>query len=261
VEPRVHGDCAGGCSHAADRVGEEHERCSEAVAEAASLGLGRRDHALVGDARRPGAREDEAASLGDDVPAGSVDGMLGLGRRLWEPDELGVGVREARAGFAPFVDERVKVSLRDLAAPASPRFGDELELIVGDVGERAMVLRRMHHDFLPLERGIEIRNDPYAPRTARGKDERLWRRAVLAAGAERADVKLFGGRGLELRACRARALGAGGSDRDAATGRGVDAEVGQDCAPSRRSRKGRSRSIGAGNTIVVDCDAPSSISV
>ena len=79
----------------------------------------------------------------------------------------------------------------------------------------------MHDDLLPLESGIEVRNDTHLPRLA--DPQRLWRCPVLAAGAERALLELLRGRRLELRARGARALRACRRNRDAPSRQRVDA--------------------------------------
>jgi hypothetical protein len=50
----------------------------------------------------------------------------------------------------------------------------------------------VHHDFLPFERRVQIRDHSYLPITLLGKDECLRRRQVLVPGAERARRQLVG---------------------------------------------------------------------
>jgi hypothetical protein len=74
----------------------------------------------------------------------------------------------------------------------------------------------MDDDLLPLERGIEIRDDTHLPRVA--ETERLGRCPVLAARAERALLELFGCRRLDLAARGSRSLRPRRRDRDATAG-------------------------------------------
>ena len=168
---------------------------------------------------------------------------------------------EAGARFAALVHQCVQVAVADALAPAAPRLGDELELFAAEVGKRAQVLRRVDHHLLPRECGVEVRDDPDAPRILLGEYERVWRRTVLAAGAEGARFQLFGRWRIEGRLGGAGALRARRRDRDTAPGRGVDPEVAQRSVASCRSRNVFSTSTGAGNTMVVDGDDPSSSSV
>src|SRR5829696_10281531 len=102
-------------------------------------------------------------------------------------------VREAGTGGPTLVDHRVHV--REALAgrglePPPPRLGRQLELAIFERGERAHVTWRVDDDLLALERGVEIRDDAHGPAAVLGQDERLRRRPVLAARAERARVPL-----------------------------------------------------------------------
>ncbi len=173
----------------ADGRGDEPERRSEQRAlEPPGRGLRRRDPRLVGEARGPGAEGDEPVRLGDDV-LDPERASLGRdrGRRLVQPDELRMGVRQARACLAALVDERVHVgeALRPRRLrPAAPCLRDEVELAVVELAQRVEVLGRVHDDLLPLERGVEVGEDADAPGLA--EPQRLGRRPLLPAGAERA---------------------------------------------------------------------------
>jgi hypothetical protein len=70
----------------------------------------------------------------------------------------------------------------------------------------------VHDDLVPLEGGVEVRDDADAPRIA--DRQRLRRRAVLAAGVEGAGLELFGSRRLQLRPAGAGSLRAAGRDDD-----------------------------------------------
>ena len=139
VQPRVprHGSLDG--AQRADRVGEQAEGGREERAlEAAGLVLDRaRGAARTAPAGR-GCEERDAVPLRDHAlggrplvgeqrtePAGLPRLRGERRRRLAEPDELGVGVRQARARDPAFVDERVQVAEalgpRRPCAAATPR--------------------------------------------------------------------------------------------------------------------------------------------
>src|SRR2546423_5852495 len=100
-------------------------------------------------------------------------------------------MRQARAGVGPLVDAGVEVPGGLGGTAPRPRFRDEFELLVVELGERALVLAAVDHDLLTLEGRVEIRDDPHAPRLA--PSQRLRRRPVLSPRAERARVELFVG--------------------------------------------------------------------
>jgi hypothetical protein len=83
----------------------------------------------------------------------------------------------------------------------------------------------MHDDFLPLEGGIEVGDDADAPRLADA--QRLGRRAVLAACAERALLELRVRRRVELGLCRARPFRPRRCDRDAAARQRISSKIRQ----------------------------------
>jgi hypothetical protein len=147
-----------------------------------------------------------------------------LWRRLVEPHELRVRVREAGAGGAPLVDERVEVAEPVLLArqPAErPRLGDQPDLVVVEVGERANVVGRVDDDLLARERRIEVRDDADAPAGAVAPGltpecQCLGRRSVLAPFAERARVELLGRRFSDPLAAGARPASAIRRDDDEA---------------------------------------------
>jgi hypothetical protein len=81
----------------------------------------------------------------------------------------------------------------------------------------------VHDDLLALKRGVQVRDDAYAPRLA--DRERLGWRHVLAAGAERTVVELCLRRFLHERPTDTRPLGSTGCDHDLPTRQRVDAEL------------------------------------
>ena len=170
-------------------------------------------------------------------------------------------MREAPACDLAFVDEGVQVAGGLGVAPPSPRLRDERDLFVVELGERAHVLRRVHDDLLPLERGVQVRDDADPPRLS--DRERLRRCAVFPTGVERARVQLLPRRRLEVRPARARPLRPAWRDHDLSTRERVLARLSAQVAWPwwLFSMNGRNRSIGAGKTIVVDADGPSSSSV
>jgi hypothetical protein len=137
------------------------------------------------------------------------------------------------------------------------------------------VPRRRDDDFVMLEDRVEVRNDPDRPagrvRLAAARTDRkgLRRRPVLPALAERARDELLLGRQVEVCPCPgSRPLGPARRDDDPLAGDRVLPELSS--PPFRQleapppfffSTKGLSRSIGAGKTIVVDWEPPSSSSV
>ena len=138
-----------------------------------------------------------------------------------EPDELGVRVRQAAAGVAALVDQGVDVGKPVVSrrrGPLLPGLGHEPELVGRELGDRAQVLRGVDDDFLAIQRGVQIRDDPDLPRVA--DPEGLRRGAVLVPRAERA--------ALELVAARPSCSGAMGSprcDRHESSGNGVAAQL------------------------------------
>ena len=193
--------------------------------------------------------------------SGSPCSAVDRGRRAREPDELRVRVGEASARGLALVDDRVQVAGGLGLAPPSPRLRDERDLLVVELGERAHVLGRVHDDLLPLERGVQVRDDANPPGLA--DRERLRRCAVLAAGVERARVELLLRRRLHVGPARAGPLRPARRDHDLPTRERVLAELSAQVAWPwwLFSMNGLNRSIGAGKTIVVDADGPSSSSV
>jgi hypothetical protein len=189
---------------------------------------------------------------------------LNRGRRFREPNELRVRVRQARPGHAALVDQRVDVRRAGCGHARMPSFGDEGDLLIVEVGERADVARRVDDDLLALEGWIEVGDDPYAPaRRVRlaplGRQcKDLGWRAVLASLAEGAGLELFRSLRLDLAGRRARPAGPRRSEGDKASRERVDPQLRAQDVAGERSRNGFSRSSGAGKTIVVDCEAPSS---
>jgi hypothetical protein len=126
------------------------------------------------------------------------------------------------------------------------------------LGQRARVPRHGDHHLLPLEGRVEVRHDAHPPRVADG--ERLGRRPVLAARAERARLELLRRLGLEMGHADARPARTPGRDDCQAARQRVAAEV--YFSPSVRGSTNAFRmSIGAGKTIVDEFVAPISSSV
>jgi len=120
------------------------------------------------------------------------------------------------------------------------------------------------YDFLPVEGRVLVRHHAYPPAGGVGcpvarQAEHLGRRAVLAAFAEGAGVELLLRLWLEDGGAGAGTRRPAWRDYHEPPGERVDPELGQEgrC----RSMNGVIRSMGAGKTIVVDCDEPSSSSV
>ena len=129
------------------------------------------------------------------------------------------------------------------------------------------MLRRVHDYLLPLERGVEVRDDADLPVALRRQAQRLRRGPVLSPRAERACVELARvRRRLELRKGSGPPGAVGGDDYEAA-GQRIAAQLGRRAAQlvslpfSTCSRNGLSRSMGAGKTIVELLDAPISSNV
>jgi hypothetical protein len=83
----------------------------------------------------------------------------------------------------------VQVAVERVAS-CSPRLGDRAKLGVLELGERAHVARRVDHDLLPRERGVEVRDDAHEPVLGGSDAVRLGRCPVLAALAEGTLVEL-----------------------------------------------------------------------
>ena len=176
-----------------------------------------------------------------------------------EPDELRVRVRQARARGAALVD-RARASTPEPSACARPARSRQAsatscELGVVELGKRAHVPRRVDDNLLPLERRVQVRHDAHRqPASALPTRDVSGRRPVLAARAERA-LRELGlvrpARVLRLGARPAAPLGA------TATSRPESGSVRRSRAAAalEPSRNGVNRSIGAGKTIVVECDA------
>src|SRR5438445_631960 len=106
-------------------------------------------------------------------------------------------MRQTGAGFAAFVDEcmHVRESLATRGCGALAPCGcHAVDLLVGQLRERAHVTGRVDDDLLPLERGIEVRDDAHDPARLAADAKCLRRRAVLAPLAERTLVELGLGR-------------------------------------------------------------------
>jgi hypothetical protein len=170
-----------------------------------------------------------------------------------------VRVWEAAPGDAALVDQRVEVAVRLGRAPSLPSLRDQIELLVREVRDRADVLRRVDDDLLPLEGRIQVRDDADAPRVA--ERERLRRGAVLAPRVEGARLELLGRRRLELGPAGAGPLRTAGCDDNEPSRERVLPELAAQRLSPCLSRKGVIRSIGAGKTIVVAWEDPSSSSV
>jgi len=145
------------------------------------------------------------------------------------------------------------------------------ELVVRELRERTGVSRRVDDDLLPLEGGIEVRHDANAPAGGVGTSravrhgEALRRRPVLPPFAERALVELRVGGRLDQSRGRARAPAAVRRNGDQAAGERIPPQVGQLEPPFPFGRSDSTNvlrmSTGAGKTIVVDWDEPSSSKV
>jgi hypothetical protein len=251
----------------------------------------RRDQELIGQPAAVSGQQDESVSLEDEalsrvplrlqVTADGADPavFLGLDRRrcFLEPSELSVAVRKARAGLASLVQERMDVRKARVARgsrPLAPGNRDPVDLVVVQLGEGANVPGCRDDDLVMLEDGIEVGDDSNRPArrvrgaTARTDREGFRRCPLLPPFAERAGDQLFLGREVEVRSrTRARSLRSARRDDDPLPGDRVLAKL-----PARGqledpppffflSMNGLSRSIGAGKTIVVDCEDPSSSSV
>ena len=123
------------------------------------------------------------------------------------------------------------------------------------------MLAAVDHDLLPLEGRVEIGDDADSPRLA--EMQRLRRGAILSPLTERALVELVLGRLLDPAAARAGSVRPFGRDDDLPSGERVAPELRRQLLPPPRAPSANAcrRSIGAGKTIVVDCDEPSSSSV
>src|SRR5205085_4689525 len=111
----------------------------------------------------------------------------------------------------PLVDQRVDIAALSGGA-ATPWLGDELELVVLDVRDRANVPAAVDDHLLALERRIEVRHDPHAPLACLGQHERLRRSHVLVAGAERTRLELPLRWWVQRRSYRTRTLGSARRD-------------------------------------------------
>jgi hypothetical protein len=254
--------------------------------------LERRDQELIGEPPAVRGQHDEAAALDDEPLARSklrvevtadraLAALFGSNgrRRLLEPGELSVAVRKARAGLAPLVQENMQVGKARFTRGSrsfAPSDRDPGDLALAQFRERADVSRCRDDYLVMLEDRVEVRNDADRParcvRLAATRTDRegLRRRSVLPALAERARGELLLGRQVEIcPRARARPPRPARRDDDPLAGDRVLPELSsppfsQLEAPPPFfffSMKGLSRSIGAGKTIVVDCEPPSSSSV
>src|SRR5215210_9566638 len=156
-----------------------------------------------------------------------------------------MAVREARTGQPPLVDEREH---RVVADPLRPCLVDERYLLVLQLRERPDVLGRVDDDLLPVERGVEVRDDADAPR--RADLQRLGRRAVLAATAEGTLRELLLGHRLDRRQPRPRTVTTAGRDEHPPARQRVLPKLCQLAPLSEPPSSGRKSSIGSGRMIV-----------
>ena len=73
-----------------------------------------------------------------------------------------MGVRLRRAGLPVLVEQREAIAARVAGAPL-PGLRDEVHRRVAQVAERLDVLGAVDHDFVPLQRRVEVRHDTYVP--------------------------------------------------------------------------------------------------
>jgi hypothetical protein len=140
-------------------------------------------------------------------------------------------VRQARSRFPTFVEKRKDVS--GLSAGSSlPRLCDEVELRVFQVADRAHVAPALNDDLLSLERGIEVRDDAYAPVPLVREHERLRRRHVLVPRTERTRLEFLRRRRVELWPCRSGTPRTTGCDHGDAAGVRVAAKLAAQPLPS-----------------------------
>jgi hypothetical protein len=185
-------------------------------------------------------------------------------RFLAEIDELRMRVRQARSGRLAFIDpgEEDEAVLASCPRARSPGLCDEAELRGVEIGDRADVIRRVDDDLLAVEGRELVRDDPDRPagcvgRPVLGQGEDLRRGLILASLAERARFALFRGLLVETRPRGSGPAGPSRRDGDEASRERVLPQIGQE-PEFVRSRKGFSRSSGAGKTIVVEAEEPSS---
>src|SRR5512132_961212 len=175
---------------------------------------------------------------------------LHCGRRLVHPDELRVGVGQARSGEPTFVHDRKQFPVRLRGPALLPRLGDQRNLIVVQLGERADVVGCVNDHLLALEGRIEVRDDTDPPRIAEHK--RLGRSPVFAAGAERARLELPLGRRLDLGKPGAGSSTSARGKEHLTAGERILPDAGQLLLlpPPADSRNGLKSSIGSGRMIV-----------
>lgn len=262
---------------ASDRLAQSHQRRGEVevmrprgdekLIWQAACGVNERLDAVLGSGERePGVHDLADAALRDGRGLEKI-----LGWNVPQKDELGMRVGEAGPRRATLVDEP-EDPLEPVIGSGSPArvpgARDQLDLLVAQLGERALVPGRVDHDLLPLDRGVEVRHHSHDPlRASLREAERLGRRPILASGAKRALVEL-----LLLGLLDPGSVGPGsgsagppGSDRDEATRDRVASQIGRRQLPSLSfpgpARNGLISSIGAGKTIVEALADPISRSV
>jgi hypothetical protein len=174
---------------------------------------------------------------------------------------------QARSGCLALVDpcEEDEAVFPSCAGACPPGLGDEAELRRAEVGDRADVLRRVDDDLLAIEGREFVRDDPNGPagcvgRPALGQCEDLGRGLILVSLAERARFALLRSLFVEPRPGGSGPAGPSRRDGDEASRERVLPQIGQE-PEFVRSRKGFSRSSGAGKTIVVEAEEPSSSKV
>jgi len=170
VQPQVEGRRWSQATETANPFGGELERRGEeGAAEGASLRGKGRYHHLVGSASSVGAEKDEAAALDHHLPAQQGLGGRLRGRdggRLSQPHELGVGVGKARSCLSSLVDEGVDVGKAVAGSGGGaglPGLSYEVELALGELGQRAEVGGGMDDHLVALQCWVEVGDDPYPP--------------------------------------------------------------------------------------------------
>ena len=158
VEPRVQRHCAG-CSCLTRRIASARSAsaCAEPLAERVLLRVQpARPRTRKERARPTDRRATRPPRSTTTCQRSRSTGRCALRRRLREPHELRMRMRQAGARLAAFVHQRVQVAVGHGSASAAPRLARRARAVRREVRDRAERAPACGRDLLPRERGVQV---------------------------------------------------------------------------------------------------------